>query len=324
MKQLIKKIVGKAPPVKRVLDHKIVLQKENDSLREANESLQRANAQLEKYRTWAMPGHFNSPIPDIADIKKRAKDIFKLPPSKDLVGIDINEKRQLELLKAFRQYYPQIPFSAREKPDLRFYYVNDWFSYGDAIALYSFIRHFRPKRIIEAGSGFSSAAILDINDRFFDGKIKCSFVEPYTERLKTLLRKSDAASQIVEKRVELIDLKFFDQLQENDILFIDSSHISKTGSDLNTLLLEVLPRLNKGVLIHFHDVFYPFEYPKVWVYDGHAWNEDYMLRAFLTFNEQFSIEFFSSYLSNFHADKLNKNLPDFMKLAGGSLWLRRN
>jgi hypothetical protein len=129
------------------------------------------------------------------------------------------------------------------------------------------MRTFKPKEIIEIGSGHSSAIMLDTNEICFDNKINLTFIEPYPEeRLMKILKDSDKISHtIINKKVQSIDLDTFLSLSENDILFVDSTHVSKVGSDVNFILFEVLPALKPGVLIHFHDIFYPFEMPKHWV-----------------------------------------------------------
>ena len=112
-------------------------------------------------------------------------------------------------------------------------------------------------------------------------------------------------------------------LEKNDILFIDSTHVSKAGSDVNYILFEILPTLKEGVIIHFHDVFYPFEYPQGWIEKGFAWNEDYLLRAFLMYNSNFELLFFNTYMEQFHKTWIAKNMPDILKNMGGGLWLRK-
>ena len=109
----------------------------------------------------------------------------------------------------------------------------------------------------------------------------------------------------------------------NDILFIDSTHVSKLGSDVNRIFFEILPTLQPGVLIHFHDIFWPFEYPSDWVKKGFAWNEAYILRAFLEFNDSFEIIFFASFLHTHHHAWFQENMPLWLKNSGGNIWLRR-
>jgi hypothetical protein len=121
-----------------------------------------------------------------------------------------------------------------------------------------------------------------------------------------------------------VDPEIFTQLQANDILFIDSTHVSKVDSDVNYIFFELLPVLNKGVYIHFHDIFYPFEYSKKWIYEGRGWNEAYMLRAFLEFNSQFEIVLFSSFLFRFFRDAIEDKMPLCLKNPGGHIWIKKS
>ena len=114
----------------------------------------------------------------------------------------------------------------------------------------------------------------------------------------------------------------FEALEEV-ILFVDSTHVAKVGSDVNHLFSEVLPILKPGVLVHIHDIFYPFEYPKSWIYEGRNWSEVYLLRAFLQFNECFKIVLFNTFLEHFHRDFFLRNMPLCLKNEGGSIWLKR-
>jgi hypothetical protein len=185
------------------------------------------------------------------------------------------------------------------------------------------IRFLKPKRIIEIGSGFSSAVMLDTNELFFNNQINLTFIEPYPERLFSLISEKDKnATHIIQNEVQSVPLETFAQLQAGDILFIDSSHIIKTGSDVNYVIFEVLPILKPGVLIHFHDIFYPFEYPKEWVYAGRNWNEDYFLKAFLMYNETFEIRLFADYIHRMHKEAFRR-MPLCYKNFGGSLWMEK-
>src|SRR5690606_3240197 len=119
-----------------------------------------------------------------------------------------------------------------------------------------------------------------------------------------------------------IDLELFKNLEAGDILFVDSTHIVKTGSDVNYILFSILPILQKGVFIHFHDIFFPFEYPKKWVYGGHNWNETYFLRAFLMYNDHFKIRLFSHHMHTFYPETFNE-MPLAYKNIGGNIWLEK-
>ncbi len=194
--------------------------------------------------------------------------------------IDFNEKKQLEILNQMTEMYPTLPDWKYDRSaslkTFRYNYKNQWFGAADAVALHCMLRILKPKNFIEVGSGYSSAVTLDTNEYYFENKIKISFIEPYPERLKMLLRTDDNIGLQV-KELQDIPLNYFEKLEEGDILFIDSSHVSKVASDVNYLIFEVFPRLNKGVYIHFHDIFYPFEYPEAWITNnGFIWNELYL------------------------------------------------
>ncbi|MGF6409869.1 class I SAM-dependent methyltransferase [Paraburkholderia sp. MM5482-R1] len=270
------------------------------------------------------PGHYYSPIPSIPDIKQNEARLFG-NVSRTLPGIEFNEEAQVRLVGEFAdKYYGEMPFEPHKKDGLRFYFENVMFSYGDATSLYCMIRHLRPRRIVEIGSGFSSAVSLDTNDLFFDGQIQCTFVEPNNERLLSLLTEKDkVTSKIVKSLAQDVDLSVFAELEANDILFVDSSHVSKIGSDVNRIVFEILPILAPGVQIHFHDVFLPLEYPPQWIYEGRAWNEAYLLRAFLQYNSAFEVVLMNTFMGHFHADLMNARMPLFMRNPGASFWIRK-
>jgi hypothetical protein len=268
------------------------------------------------------PGHFGSPIPALNDIRSREEQVFGIPTT--IAGVDLREQEQLDLVSRFAELCGDQPFTSHPEEGNRYYFENSLFSYGDAMMLHCVLRHFRPRRLLEVGSGFSSAVILDTDDKFLGGSLTCTFVDPYPQRLRGLLRGEDAARHsLVVKPVQAVPLELFDELHSGDVLFIDSSHVSKVGSDVNHLVFEVLPRLEPGVLVHIHDVFFPFEYPREWIYQGRAWNENYLLRAFLMFNTAFEIVVFNSYLAQFHFDQVAALMPLWSKKPGGSLWMRR-
>lgn len=295
-----------------------------------------------KFRThFAPPGHYYSPIPDVEEIKRNEKEISE--KKRQLPAVDLNEEGQLALLEKLKKHYAEIPFTKEPSPDYRYYFGNSMFAFSDAVFLFCMIREYRPKRIIEVGSGFSSAVILDTNEHFHGNSIECTFIEPFPEeRLLGLVRDKDEKNlkvKIVKDFVQNVDVREFQTLEENDILFIDSSHVAKCGSDVCHLFFEVLPLLKKGVIIHVHDVFTSFEYPVGWLKRGFAWNEAYFLRAFLQYNEAFKILAFNSFLEDFHEAWFQKNMPlclephekfeneygepDYLPNRGQSIWLQK-
>lgn len=268
------------------------------------------------------PGHFYSPLPDPDEIRRRRATIFDR--SDPVVpGVEMNLERQKELLEEFRGFYADLPFPAEREPGCRYWYRNDQYSYADAIFLFCMLRHARPRRVIEIGSGFSSAATLDTIERFLGDDVRCTFVEPFPERLLALVREGDLARHELRRQpVQDTPLELFDELAENDVLFVDSTHVAKTGSDVNHLVFRVLPRLAKGVLVHFHDVHWPFEYPEPWVLEGRGWNEAYLLHAFLMHNDAWEIVCFNTFLESFLEEWFHREMPLCLRNPGGSLWLR--
>jgi hypothetical protein len=267
------------------------------------------------------PGHFYSPIPALEEIRRNEEKIFTMPAQ--ITGVDLRQEEQLRLLDAIQHYYGELPFGDHQQERLRYHFVNDYYSYGEAIILYCMMRHLQPRRIVEIGSGYSSAAILDTNELFFADAISCTFVEPHPERLLSLLKETDKKkATIIQENLQAVDMSLFAELTRNDILFIDSTHVSKINSDVNFIFFGLLPALQEGVCIHFHDIYYPFEYPKKWIYEGRAWNEAYVLRAFLQYNATFEIEFFNSFLAHFHREKF-LTMPLFLKNPGSSIWIRK-
>lgn len=272
---------------------------------------------------FAPPGHFYSPIPDIDVVDRYRATIFN-PSSTNVPGIDLQVPRQLALLESFAAYQYDLPFREEPTPGLRYYFGNPYFSYGDAVILYSMLRHRQPRRIVEVGSGFSSAVMLDTNEHFCTQSIAMTFIDPYPQRLLSLLSKDDALRhEVISHVVQDVPMERFTSLEAGDVLFIDSSHVVKVGSDVVHLVTSVLPLLRRGVLIHFHDVFWPFEYPEAWIRAGRAWNEDYFLKAFLQFNAAFEIVFFNSYVAAHHTAEAARHLPLFLKNPGGGLWIEK-
>ena len=269
------------------------------------------------------PGHFYSPLPSIDDIRRNEARLFAEPP-RELPGVALNEAGQLALLTELQPYYDAQPFTAERSTGLRYFFENPAYSYSDAIFLHCMIRHVRPRSIIEVGSGYSSCVTLDTNERHFANSIACTFVEPYPDLLRSLARPDDLSRiEILERGLQDIDLSRFRALKSNDILFIDSTHVAKTGSDVNYIFAQILPTLQPGVYVHFHDIFYPFEYPKPWVLEGRGWTEAYMLRAFLTHNTSFEIVLFNTFLERFHREWFASHMPVCLRNEGGSIWLRR-
>ena len=267
-------------------------------------------------------GHYYSPIPHREDIKKfKNKNDGSKP---QLPDISLNRENQKKILNDYIKYYKDLPFPENKKENFRYFYNNDYFEYSDAIFLFSFLLKNKPKKIIEIGSGFSSAVILDTIENFFPKRPDVIFIEPNPGRLNNLIFEKDRNNfKLINKKLQETSIDIFSQLKAGDLLFIDSSHVIKYGSDLQTLFFNILPFLPEGVFVHFHDIFYPFEYPYEWLKKGIYWNEIYFLRAFLSYNYNWEIYFFNTYVSNEFEDIISKNMPQCLQNKGGSLYIQK-
>ena len=260
---------------------------------------------------------YESPYPNLVEIHENEEEIFD--KSKEILEIDFNLDRQFELADMMKTL-DVIDWTGEKSENNRYYYINGCYPKGSADILHYMMRILKPGKIIEVGSGYSTAVMLDTNEKCFDNSIEIISIEPYADRLKSLLKPEDNI-EINECFLQDIPLSFFEQLEENDILFIDSSHVSRINSDVNYLFFEILPRLKKGVYVHFHDIFYPFIYPKEWIYQGRIYNEMYILRAFLMNNNKYSVQFFGEMLEYNYKEKLCDKL---IGNCSGTLWIRKD
>lgn len=272
---------------------------------------------------WAPPGHFYSPLPDPAELEADAKRRWP-PQPRELPGIDLRLPEQVALAQQLARYYPDADLPEVAPPDRRYGTANEYFGFGDAFVYQALLRQFRPQRVVEVGSGWSTALLLDTDDRWLGGRTEVTCIEPFPDRLRSLLLARDwGRVRLLQQRVQDVALLEFEALQARDVLFVDSSHVAKTGSDVVHLVCEVLPRLRSGVLVHVHDVHANFEYDEAWVRQGRAWNEAYFLRAFLQHNPAFEIVLHAPTLALHAAELLLPLMPRIGENTGGSLWLRR-
>jgi len=267
------------------------------------------------------PGHYYSALPNLAWVRQRSGAIFG--DRRSIPGIDLRVIEQLALAERFSELVRDAPFPSQPDPRHRYYSDNPFFGYADGLILNCVIRYLQPLRIVEVGSGFSSALILDTNDRDLGGRCRCTFIDPEQDRLRSLLSERDLrAATVVDRPVQDVSPALFSELDSGDVLFIDSSHVSKVGSDVNYLLLEVVPTLADGVMVHLHDILWPFEYLPEWVFEGRAWNESYLVRALLVENRSLEIVWFNHFLHHHHRAEVGALLRGWAQTPGGSLWLR--
>jgi predicted O-methyltransferase YrrM len=279
-----------------------------------------SRAILNKVGVFPIRDHYYEPLFHPRHLKVPLDAERKLP------AVDFNEAAQLELLSRFRFADELLRFPEQQSGD-GFYYANPNFGPGDAEFLYSAVRHFRPARILEIGSGFSTlvahaaAAVNGVEDAGYRCDIRC--VEPYEMEWLEKLDGVTVLRQTIEEAPDAIVAS----LAANDILFIDSSHVIRPQGDVVREYLELLPRLAPGVLVHIHDIFSPRDYPRRWVVDEvRLWNEQYLFEAFLSGNRGFQIIGALNYLAHRHPAALAACFPAFRAAPGcepRSMWLLR-
>jgi hypothetical protein len=275
-----------------------------------------------KIPSWSPPGHYYSPIVDLEQVRGRHERIFDRKRA-ELPGVDLDLPRQLDLFHRLAEHYHQWTAYVEGAKRRRFQTANGWFQREDAAFLYFMLNHLRPRHVVEIGSGHSSSLMLDYQE-FSAPDLNLTCIDPEPSRLRsTLLAGDESKFTLLHKPVQDVDPSFFGMLKERDILFVDSSHVSKTGSDVNFIFFEVLPRLAPGVHIHIHDIYYPFEYPEEWVYEGWGWNEAYLLRAFLSDNATFRVSIFPSMLQHLVPQAFEQHMPLFCNTFAGSLWMEK-
>lgn len=252
--------------------------------------------------------------------------IFPLTSARDLPGIDWNIPRQLELLAKLDFADEISSFVTPRSGALEFRLGNESFESGDAEFLYQMIRYLKPHLVIEIGSGQST---LIVHQALQKNAAEQSYRDPAEhiciEPFEAGWLESAGLATVVRRRVEQVEPAVFQRLQRNDLLFIDSSHVIRPQGDVLTEYLSILPRLRDGVVVHIHDVFSPFDYPKEWVLDKmQIWNEQYVLEAFLSENRNWEILAALGLLKHSHYDSLRRVCP-FLKpeRAPGSFYIQR-
>ena len=254
------------------------------------------------------PIWYSSPIPETKDL---TDDLFNR--LSECVGLDWNLGTQQQYLKqVFPLYANEVPFE--ENPGL---------SLVDAAILHAMIRHHKPRKIVEVGSGWSTRIAARSCLMNQEGGTACELVaiEPHPDR--ALKDGFPGLSKLIDKQVQDVDMA---EIVDCDLLFIDSSHVIKIGGDVNYEILELVPRLKPGVLIHWHDILLPGEYWKDWVRGNHSfWTEQYSLHAFLMFNREFEVIWGSRYMHLKDPEDIEAVFPyfqsDFHHIT--SCWVRR-
>ncbi len=247
--------------------------------------------------------HYYEPQFDYRNLKKPLSEDRMLP------GIDSNIEEQLGILAKFTRAQELSDLAMEKGNTLDFYLNNGHFESGDAEYLYQLIRSTKPRRIFEIGSGYSTLmaikAVRKNNEQDAGYQCKHVCIEPY--EMPWL---EETGVSVLRKKVEDVELDFFSELEENDLLFIDSSHIIRPQGDVLFEFLELLPTLRKGVIVHVHDIFSPRNYRQSWLQERvRFWNEQYLLEAFLSHNASWKIIGAVNYLSHNHHETLKAVAP---------------
>lgn len=245
--------------------------------------------------------------------------------ARNLPGIKLDAAKQIEFICSLLGRDEICEFASAENPDSRFRYDNGLYGYGDADVLYAMIRTFKPKQFIEIGSGQSTKVVrLAIEQNTSDDdQYVCRHIciEPYEQPWL-----EDFGVEVIREKAEHVDLSLFQSLGANDICFIDSSHIIRPQGDVLFEYLTLLPLLAPGVFVHVHDIFTPADYPKKWVIDRKLlWNEQYLLEAFLSMNQDYEVLIACNWLANRFNSDLKAALPGFALQQNeqpGSFWIR--
>jgi hypothetical protein len=282
-------------------------------------------SQLRTKELWVPTGHFYSPLVDPADVHVRTATDSEAHPSVTASSLGLDEPEMLRWFSIISQHYHSNPFSEHPSPTSKYHYANPNFPLADALALLGIMLEKKPRRYVEVGCGYSSCAAIDINEKYLNGHVEMTFIDPFPDMfLKLIGSDSQYANRLHRMALQDAPLDIFTSLTAADILFIDSSHVGKTGSDVLDYLFRILPALAAGVLIHIHDIFFPFEYPASWIVDeNRSWNEAYLLRAFLLFNPVFQVIYFSDWIYKCRRDLFATSMPLCVPHRGGSIWIEK-
>ncbi len=282
--------------------------------------------EVEKQGLHILPVHHYTPLPDTQNFPAD-----QWTRERPLDALDLQFDASVERLKSLMPPYRAECEALRKEgnpPQGVYTLDNQAYGRGDADVLYSMIRDKKPGKIIEIGSGYSTLLMCQAirANRQETPTYDCEFVaiEPYPPAY--LSPAPAELTRMEAKFVQKIDIAEFASLKANDILFIDSSHTVKIGSDTVYELLSVLPALAPGVLIHVHDIFTPHEYPETWMRDSRFfWNEQYMLEAFLFYNKAFEVMLPMHAIARKHPELMRELIPSFdvARHPVGSFWIRR-
>ncbi len=284
------------------------------------EMCRRISPVSERFGFVLSPTHFYFPVPDTRDMIGR--DVWSHRSA--LAGIEWNEENQREYINKLGQFGDECSWADSPlEPSAGYCAGAPSFGFSSAMLAHGAIRHFSPKKVIEVGCGWSTLVMLEalaLNDT----PCELTGIDPYPPEWLSI---HESSGRIRKEQVQSVPFEVFAELASGDILFIDSSHVINTGNDVSYLYLEVLPRLKPGVVVHIHDIQLPFEYPKEYAISQRwFWNEQYLLQAFLQFNDDFEVLAAGHWLCREKKEWLKTSFPNYVPETHsptGSFWMRR-
>lgn len=279
---------------------------------------ERVFEEAERLGVHVLPVGYSSPVPDTRAL---SRELWKRRFD-GAGGLELDSDTQLVFLERLAPWAHELDSIDDDRPDEHgFSWSNGQFNRTDATIYYCLLRERRPGRILEVGGGFSTLIACRAATR--NGATEVICVDPAPRA--ALADGVPGLARLVRAPVQDVDLAEFAALAAGDVLFVDSSHVSRVGSDVNRIVLDVLPSLAPGVLVHFHDVFLPWDYPEEWVRRQHFWNEQYLLHAFLLLNDAYEILWTANLVGTERADAVRRilGIPSGVDVRGSSVWLRR-
>lgn len=269
-------------------------------------------------------GHYYSPVVSPRTVEEYVRAERRKPVDR-IAGVPIDLAAMRELWLQHLDYVRTTPFRDEPTEGNRFHVRGGPYPMGDAIILRMMIRHLQPRRILEIGSGYTTACLLDSITHANLQSVELVCVEPNADRMRSLLWKGDLDRiRLLERPIQDVPGDIVDMLGSGDLLLIDSTHVLKTGSDVYHEFFNLLPRLEIGVVIHVHDIMPGFEYPDAWIQqENYSWNECYALRAFLMYNSDFKVKFWNGVFARTFARELKEECPILFPNPGSAIWIER-
>lgn len=286
--------------------------------RALREAFKRASFHLHRFASrfgvHVLPVHYYSTLPNLIELERTRSEWAR---KSEMPGVQMNLDEQAAAIRRIcepyrSEYLPNTPYKEADRAGF-----GPGYGPLEAQALHAVVRHYKPSRIIEVGSGVSTNCMLHalkFNEEQHGKSASVTCIEPNPwGPLRGL-----AKIRLIQQRVQSVACSVFEELGENDLLFIDSSHTVKPGSDVNYLVLEVLPRLRPGVIVHIHDIQFPFDYRRQVLKTYFHWNEPSLVRAWMIHNAHVRTLFCMSHLAIDRQDVLRELFPEYRPQAIGA------